>query len=128
MKTIFRRFLFLTIILGALLMVSPLLTPGVAHAAAKKANAIGIQNDCSAMETDDLVIATDYGWDVDCFSGDGKVSVGLYDVTSLQTGEYTVTIAWKDYDGGSHTTTKAPEHFLAAGNAGTNAFAGYDAM
>lgn len=111
-----------------------MLTPDLAHAASKqahspqKANAVGSQNDCDAEETDDLVIVTDFGWDVDCFHGVGTMSVRLYDVYSLQTGLYITTFTWKDYNGDYHTTTKPEETFLAAGDAASNAFGGYGSM
>jgi 5-hydroxyisourate hydrolase-like protein (transthyretin family) len=108
--------------------MGPLLAPGVANAAAKKANAVGNQNNCSAAVTDHVVVATDYGWDVDCFSGSGTESVGLYHVTALETGSYRLTFTWKDYDGNTHTSTYKPWVLLAAGNAGSSGFAGYSSI
>lgn len=52
---------------------------------------MGSQNDCDAEETDDLVIVTDFGWDVACFHRVGTMSVGLYDVYYLQTDLYITT-------------------------------------
>lgn len=121
--------------IGSIILIGSLaLMPGAAHAASKQthspqqANAVGVQNNCDAEETDDLVVVTDFGWDVDCFHGTGVMSVALYDVFSIQTGVYITTFTWKDYDNDYHATTKEEETFLAAGNASANAFGGYGSI
>lgn len=126
MRLLLRRAFFLPAILVALLVASLTLLPGIAHASASQTDApqdVGNQSNCSATEVNDVVIATNYGWSVDCFQGSGTEAVGLYNVTSLDTGAYLLTFTWKDYNGGSHTTAESnPWTFLSAGDAAANGF------
>ncbi len=126
-----RRSVLATAALGLILVASFVLAPGAVHAAstqahrARIANSISGTNDCSAHNTSDVVIVTDGGWDVDCFSGSGSASIGLYDVTALETGDYQLTFTWQDYGGGSYTSNDVQGSFLSSANAD---FAGYGSI
>lgn len=105
-----------------------------AHAASADDSNIHISNDCSQPETaNSVTIATDGGWDVDCFwpSVSGTTAfafVNLYNVTSLQTGPYDLYFTWTDCNGGTHESDKGAYTFLAAGNAASDAFGGCDSI
>jgi hypothetical protein len=138
MKIVFRHLLFPTTLLLILLLLGLALVPGRAFAATKqaqqqtRANTVNSQNDCETVTSrfynQDVVIVTDYGRDVDCFWGNGFETVGLDDVTSLETGYYDLTFVWLDYHGNSHTTTKSQGTFLSAGNASAGYFAGFGSI
>lgn len=131
MRLLLRQARFLPAILGALFVASLMLLPGTAYASALQSHSpqkalIGNQNDCTATEVYDVVIATDYGWDIDCFQGEGTEPVSLYNVSALETGSYYLTFTWLDYNRGSHTTSEGSQwKFLSAGNAAANGFGGY---
>lgn len=133
LKTQLPRGIFLIPLLGGLLLASFWLVPGATHAASSNAVTSSITNnnncDGNPPSSDAVVIATDNGEDVDCFSGSGTESVNLYNVIALDTNGYTLTFNWTGQNGSSHTSTKAPYTFLSAGNAdGTSYFAGSKAM
>lgn len=118
---------------GFVLLAGLLLSPGAPHASAQthkaaRANSVSNTNNCSATGTGDVVIVTDGGWNVDCFSGSGWDPVGLYNVTALDTGNYDLTFTWKDYGNAYHTSTKYARAFLSAGNASASYFAGYGSI
>lgn len=64
----------------------------------------------------------------DCFSSLGTHSVALDGVYAIETGVYYLTFTWKDSNGASHTSSKPPRTFIAAGSASTNGFGGSDSI
>ena len=135
MKRLLQRRAFFPPMLGILLLASFWLTSGVAFAATTQihqpasAQDITNVNNCKADATwPPVVIVTDGGWNVDCFSGSGSEPVGLSDVTALETNAYSISFTWTDYQGGIHASNKGAYVFLAAGNASSSNFGGYGSI
>jgi hypothetical protein len=137
MKMLPRRFVFLLPLLATLLMA---LAPGVALAASRQvrqatgahALAVTAHNDCGTVSSPKfrgtVVIVTDQGQDVDCFDGNGTLSVGLYTVTAVETDDYDLSFTWKDYQGAIHNSFKTHHTFLSAYTASPGYFAGHGDM
>jgi hypothetical protein len=124
-----KKRIFFAPLLGMCFLASFWLTPGTAFAATMSSS-VSNHNNCSAMETPhDVVIATDGGWNVDCFSGSGTESVGLSTVVALETNYYNLNYTWVDWNGNTHNSRKGAGTLLAVGNTdGTAYFAGSESM
>lgn len=122
--------LLLLVLAGTFLNASPAFARSSKSSSATRALSLGGQNDCSgSISSGDVVIVTDYGWDIDCFWNNASANVGLYDITAFHTGNYNVQITWLDWKNVSHTSPEiGPGVFITASNYSSNLFAGYGSM
>jgi hypothetical protein len=105
-------------LLGLLLLASPKTAFAASthpHHLTRAQDGITNINNCPAAGTYGVVIVTNGGWSVDCFDGVGSESVGLYNVTALETNFDDLAFTWLDSNGHFHTTDDPPGTFLSAG-------------
>jgi len=107
---------YLTLILPLILLLVAILTFGVgggiasaarmpqraSTSAAKASPAVARTSCVNNGDNVTFALVSDYGADFDCFSGTGSLSVAIYNVNTVATGNATGYLRWEDSAGGSH--------------------------
>lgn len=124
MKQKLLRLIFLSTILCTLFAVGSFATAGKADAATLQAHTSQASaNILRVLCTDNAQVEfyTDYNGNTGlstlvCFEGSGQMNVGLYNVQTVWTGNYTVAWTWIDCNGNQHESLKGPHTQVTATN------------